>query len=744
MVRRLARVAIAALSSSAPLTAAVLVSSDFNASTDWATTSVALVNVPAGSNTDVGNRSNVGTIDVQTNGGQATTAEFPPFVRTRALSLTADFSGVTATSWSATLRSPILPLATTNNEANLGRLNVSFDLLVNRNHPIVFRIESFSNGSDTPTGSREKTLVAPVAGSFYRHSVDLSDMVAGAPAFFPTGSSGTRVRFSFRIAGSSSGSTVTGWPKLTDSILRVDNLCYTSPSIYANRNGAGTQSGSSPANAKPLQAAVDAAVPGDVICLLTDSGPYNISGRLGNGLAVSRAGTPSRWITIRADAGATPVLTSSAFNVIDVMANARYIDIRDLVIEGNYSPSQLSAATTDGVKFNKSDFPFDPEYTIFRNDPFSRPNNIEFGNPIYNTSGITVDSRWWDLGGSRRAATITEAAHHIRIADNIVRRMPGGGIIAIKADYLYIENNEVSDTSHLTRYATSGISTLNSWPFDNDTLHKTFILRNEVYDNRCDVRWTRYFDDSTAPITPSITAKFSDGNGIIADSNNNANVPWPAYTGRTIIQNNLAYRNGGSGIQSFASTNVDAVNNTVYDNGVPNLAPSTVLNLTYATTSGTQTVNAARAQRFTLSSSGANAGADSLGYGQIRLNALQGGRYVNNILFTRSGNPAIEIISTNSLVIANNLFGGAGGVAPTIPGSPQVTTNSNNDNTTASADAVFVTPGTTPANLQLESNSVARNQGSSAYPSITPLNDITGAINRPAGGVYDIGAYERP
>jgi hypothetical protein len=63
----------------------------------------------------------------------------------------------------------------------------------------------------------------------------------------------------------------------------------------------------------------------------------------------------------------------------------------------------------------------------------------------------------------------------------------------------------------------------------------------------------------------------SDGNGIIIDINvypyNSPTILDKPYTGRTLVENNVSYNNGGSGIHSYLADHVDIINNTVYGNG---------------------------------------------------------------------------------------------------------------------------------------------------------------------------------
>ena len=57
------------------------------------------------------------------------------------------------------------------------------------------------------------------------------------------------------------------------------------------------------------------------------------------------------------------------------------------------------------------------------------------------------------------------------------------------------------------------------------------------------------------------TESTKDGNGIIVDKGRDY-----GYKGRTLIANNISYKNGGSGIHTYASDHVDIVHNTTYLN----------------------------------------------------------------------------------------------------------------------------------------------------------------------------------
>jgi parallel beta-helix repeat protein len=90
--------------------------------------------------------------------------------------------------------------------------------------------------------------------------------------------------------------------------------------------------------------------------------------------------------------------------------------------------------------------------------------------------------------------------------------------------------------------------------------YRNYIVGNFVYNNYCNLPF-RYL----RPV-PAIT----DGNGIIVDTSSHItrmpNMPsYPAYQGRTYIANNIVFANGGKGIVANASSHIDVVNNTVYN-----------------------------------------------------------------------------------------------------------------------------------------------------------------------------------
>jgi hypothetical protein len=274
-----------------------------------------------------------------------------------------------------------------------------------------------------------------------------------------------------------------------------------------------------------LQHAADLTLPGDTVLLL--DGTY--SADTPDLLNIHRPGAPGAWITYAAAPGAHPVLRGgpNTWSIVRIDAGAAYIEVRGLTVIGNLDKVTLVQA--QAVQF----------------DPAHHP---EVGG-----SGINVD-------GSH-AATPASHPHHIRILQNDVSNCPGGGIGTMKADYITISGNSVSRTSWYSAYGNSGISSFQN--FDIDFVDETMPYKVQITGN------VLYGNQELIPTgsPPQIT----DGEAIIIDSNKNRALPAggnpdPPYRGRTLIANNVAFNNGSSAIEVFASAHVDIVNNSSYGN----------------------------------------------------------------------------------------------------------------------------------------------------------------------------------
>ncbi|SFQ80959.1 choice-of-anchor D domain-containing protein [Hymenobacter arizonensis] len=268
-----------------------------------------------------------------------------------------------------------------------------------------------------------------------------------------------------------------------------------------------------------IQKGADIVGPGGKVFIMT--GTYTRITR-GAVLEFTRAGTPDAYITFTPYPGHNPILTSTGDSWDTAVIDGSYVILDGLEFAGNNANLTLAGAQESYLQ--------------------SRATPAVF-NARFNTNAMAVAKN--------------APAHHVIIRNCKVHDFPGGGIGVGGADYVTIENNTVYNNSWYTMYATSGISILGPKPIDTFTGYKMFVRGNTVYNNFTQVRWRR---------TSLAADVISDGNGIILDVNN-GNQGTPVYTGRTLVENNVSYNNGGGGIHAFQVARVDIINNTAYNNG---------------------------------------------------------------------------------------------------------------------------------------------------------------------------------
>lgn len=292
---------------------------------------------------------------------------------------------------------------------------------------------------------------------------------------------------------------------------------------------------------RTLQKAEWVVQPGDVV-LIADGVYEGDPAARGEGtalLSIRTSGRPDAWITWKALPGHHPELRPRQWTGIEITGSYHIIEGLTL-IGGNDEVTLVEALNAAKVTPKESRF---------------------------NTNGIFVEGR-------RNAPDAKP--HHIIIRNNVVGKMPGGGILAIEADHITIEDNRVFENAWYMEYGGSGITLLNNWAFDDAPGYHVVIQRNLVWNNKTMVPWER-------------TGKLSDGNGIILDvtdqtttagaTNPNGDAVMapdtnaverprrPIWRSRSLIANNLSAFNGGSGIHTFRTSHVDIVNNTTYWNG---------------------------------------------------------------------------------------------------------------------------------------------------------------------------------
>ncbi|MBA3705180.1 MAG: T9SS type A sorting domain-containing protein [Bacteroidetes bacterium] len=241
-------------------------------------------------------------------------------------------------------------------------------------------------------------------------------------------------------------------------------------------------------------------------------------------LNFTKSGTSSAYITFKPYPGHNPVISASGDSWDAVIINGSYVILDGLEFKGINANLTLSGANNAYLQ--------------------------SYGNPAvynanYNTNGIV---------GVKNPTT---TPHHIIVRNCKVHDFPGNGITFGPCDYVTVEGNTVYNNSWYTMYATSGISIFGPKPMDAVTTYKIFIRGNICHNNFTQVKWRR--GNQSQDIV-------SDGNGIILDANNGTQGK-PVYTGRTLVENNVSYNNGGGGIHAFQAARVDIINNTAYNNG---------------------------------------------------------------------------------------------------------------------------------------------------------------------------------
>ena len=445
--------------------------------------------------------------------------------RSGAAVLTVDATAAKKT-WSAGLRTPLLAVAT--EETALAKLTLSFDLQASQPRPVRVRLASF--GADRKrSGGLEKWVYPPVARSFYRHSIDLSEMSASGGRFDPAA---PFLQLSWEIA---SDATQPG-PKADRHLIRVDNVSLSAPSFYVSSAGSDKADGRTEATAfQTIQRGLAEAQAGDTVLVM--EGVYPLKG----GVNFSKSGTPGKWITIKHAPGARPRTEFAGWAGFTVKKGAAFFEINGLEIVGNTRNVTLEEAVENGRA--------------------EKPDG-KFNGTAISIEGKTLDDKGATVKEEKEFRDRPDRPHHIRIIGCNIHDACGAGIAGMLADYVTIEGNTVSDCAARSRYAHSGITLYWAWNFDASTEHRNFVRNNVAARNRTMVAWQPRWEPDPSK------AHLSDGNGIIIDDfiQHQPGSPEEPNVGRTLVQNNLSHHSGGGGIHIFASDRVDVINNTAFAN----------------------------------------------------------------------------------------------------------------------------------------------------------------------------------
>jgi len=363
------------------------------------------------------------------------------------------------------------------------------------------------------------------------------------------------------------------------------------------------------------------------------------------------SGKSNGYITWKNFAGHNPLVSFDGWQGIYIKGS--YVEINGFTVRGNNANVTLAAALNQGRGCNN------PGGTL---------------SSIYNGNGIYVDGR---LTPSNNPTG--EKYHHIVIKNCTVYDCGGGGIATIQADYITIEGCKVYNNAWYSIYANSGISMYQNFNFDNISATKNIIRNNIVYGNEMLVPWA------------SNGCQFTDGNGIIIDDFKNLQngSTLGSYNGKTLIENNVVYNNGGRGIHAYHSDNIDIINNTCYNNcKTPQISEGeiTVIGKTS--------------------------------------NQAQNCNVYSNIMYARTGKKVNTVTEVSNYFQKNNIFFNSTlGFDLTLGGQ--------------TADPLFINAAA--GNLSLQTTSPAINTGYMLR--YFPAKDILG-VSRPLGTAVDCGAYE--
>lgn len=415
------------------------------------------------------------------------------------------------------------------------------------------------------------------------------------------------------------------------SVFRCDLANATE--YYVSGNGRDKNDGLSTSTAfRTIQKAADLTQSGDTVFVM--NGLYTNSSLTGDVVTITHSGSPSAWITYKAYPDNSPHLKFNGWSGFNVSA-ASYIEVNGFRIEGNNDNVMLDYA-------------------------LSQENNLS--NASTTGNGI--------------AAFGDVPTHHIKVVNNRIYKCGGEGISFVHSDYITVDHNQIYNNSWYSPYGTSGISLYQNVNTDNNTGYKMFITNNISSGNYNYIPF--YY-----------MGKITDGQGIIIDDSKNSQFssPFGAYSGRTLIANNIAYNNGGAGIHIYFSEHVDVVNNTAY----------------------------------------MNSQSSELNYGQIDAISSNDVNILNNILYPIAGKKVNDASDSSNVIYDYNIYFNSKDISVLGPNDLKM-------------NPQFVNPSTDPAiaDFHLQSTSPAINSGTS---SLAPDTDIEGN-SRSAHGGFDRGSYQ--
>ena len=181
-----------------------------------------------------------------------------------------------------------------------------------------------------------------------------------------------------------------------------------------------------------------------------------------------------------------------------------------------------------------------------------RPPSGSFNGISVNANYVTIEG--FDIGNANGDGIEANSVHHISLLNNTLHGNGESGIQFNYSEFILVEGNETYGNASAGWF--SGISIYQSRNVSGDTTtpgYRTIVRDNVTHDN----------------VTRA--GAHTDGNGIIIDDFQSTQTGgFPNYTYPTLVEGNIAYGNGGKGIQVTWSDNVTVSGNTAYHNNVDN------------------------------------------------------------------------------------------------------------------------------------------------------------------------------
>jgi serralysin len=193
----------------------------------------------------------------------------------------------------------------------------------------------------------------------------------------------------------------------------------------------------------------------------------------------------------------------------------------------------------------------------------SAPRGAKLVGPKGSYSTVTIRASYvvvdgFDLVASDGHGIDVDKSHHVVAINNTIHDSGGSGISCVGGDYYWFEGNTCYSSCKTNEFGPSGIAISRATAYDSAPGYHNVIRGNVTYDN---------------VQSPSVKPDLHIGGQGIAILDFHGSKP--SYTARTLIEDNLSYRNGGPGISVRDSDGVVVRNNTTYRNNQDNVNPAT-------------------------------------------------------------------------------------------------------------------------------------------------------------------------